>query len=903
MSWLAKFSFGRRKDELQEELEAHLRMAINDRIERGESEEEARQAVLREFGNVALVEDVTREMWGWNKLECIAQDVRFALRQLRKSPGFTITSILTLALGIGANIAIFSLIYSAMLRSLPVPHPEELVSLRADLGETAYRPQDDGLSAIQRNGMYKALSGQHALAGLCGVMGESITDRSGDEPVRLDAAAVTGDCFNTLGVKPLLGRLILPSDDVPNPGPQGFVAVISYAWWNAHYHRDPTVIGRKLVTVDIFSQPSPIVIVGVLPPEFHGLSAGENPRVYVPAYFAGPQNRDVNNNISMLLFGRLKPGESLARSEDELQPLFQDWLRDPKMREEVKNPAHARLVLKRDAAGYSDLAQEYGKGLRLLQALVAMILVAGCFYLSTLFSARAIARRREFAVRAALGASRARLMSQSMIESAILVGSGAIAGVFVAWASARYLVHFLSQGSEELFLDVRPQGWVLAFAASVAIIALLVTGVLPAWRATKANVITDIKESRTGALTGTRQRFGSLLFPLQVALSLVVIVASSLLSASLLRALTQDNGFRLSGGVFVSTDIPMVLPDEKDKEKSDRKLKSTLAMYDDILYRLNHTPGIESASADVTHPLGSAIYGAGASSKYRQAPKGDSDWYWMDWIAPRYFETAGTRVLQGRDFDDRDNQGADPACILSDSAARYFFPDVSPIGQIMSEQWKKGLSCTVVGVVQDTRFGGIEKKAAMMLYLPIDQTQGFLNSVEFFLRTDDINASVATLRNLLHERAGAHVMEVTPVSEAVKESLSRTRLLTMLSNTFAGLALLLSAVGVFGLLNYSVSRRTTEIGVRMALGATRGRVIAMTLRQAAWLILPGIALGLIASWAASKLVASLLYQTRPFDPAAFGASVAALAIVVGVASYLPARRAAKIDPIQALRAE
>lgn len=319
MSWLAKFRFDRRRDELQEELESHIRMAIRDRVERGESEVQARQAVLREFGNVGLVEDVTREMWGWNAIERVMKDVRFALRQLRKSPGFTITSILTLALGIGANIAIFSLIYSAMLRSLPVPHPEELVSLRADLGEeSAYHPQDDGISAYQRNGMYKAISGQHALAGLCGQFGESITDRSGDEPVRLDAAAVTGDCFNTLGIKPLLGRLILPSDDVPNPGPQGFAAVISYAWWNANYHRDPGVIGKKLVTVNIFSRPSPVVIVGVLPPEFHGLSAGENPRIYVPAYFAGAQNRDVNNNIGMLLFGRLKPGESLARTEDQI---------------------------------------------------------------------------------------------------------------------------------------------------------------------------------------------------------------------------------------------------------------------------------------------------------------------------------------------------------------------------------------------------------------------------------------------------------------------------------------------------------------------------------------------------------------------------------------------------------
>jgi len=899
MSWLRNFQFGRRKRELQEELEAHIRMAMRDRMERGETETQARNAVLREFGNVALVEDVTRQTWGWTNAERIAQDVRFAMRQLRKSPGFAVTSILTLALGIGANIAIFSLIYAAMLRSLPVPHPEELVTVRADLGET---PQGDSQEevprAYQRNGMYKALSGQHALAGLCGVLGAGVLDNSGDEPVQVGGVAVTGDCFTTLGVKPLLGRLIMPADDTPDPGPQGFATVISYGWWTAKYHRDPNVIGRKL-SVTAFSRQVPIVIVGVLPPVFHGLTAGGDPRIYLPSYFYGAGNRDVNTNISMLLFGRLKPGQSVTRTEDELRPLFRDWLQQAKRQGEIKDISRASLVLKPASAGFLPLAQEYGKALRLLQALVAIILVAGCFYLSTLFSARAVARRREFAMRAALGASRARLLSQSIIESAILVAAGAVAGLFVAWASAQYLVRFLSSGSNQLFLDVRPQGWVLAFACAVALLALLITGLLPAWRASKVNVTADIKESGAGALIGRGNRFGSVLFPLQVALSLVVIVVSTLLSASLLRALTQENGFKLSGGVFISTDIPMVVP---EKDKDGQKLKSTLAMYDDVLDRLNHTPGIFAASADVTHPLGGALYMIDATSKYRTVPSGAFDSYLMDWIAPRYFETAGTRMVAGRDFDGHDRQGTLPVCILSESAARYFFPNMSPIGQTMNSEGGRR-SYTVVGVVEDTRFRGIEADAPMMLYLPINQAQGFLNSVEFFLSTDDIEASVGALRRILRERAGAHVLEVMPVSDAVKESLSQTRLLTMLSNTFAGLALLLSAVGIFGLLNYSVSRRTTGIGVRMALGASRGKVIAMTLRQSASLILPGMALGLVASWGATRLVASQLYQTRPFDLAAFAISLAALTLTVGLASYLPARRAARIDPMQALRAE
>jgi len=603
----------------------------------------------------------------------------------------------------------------------------------------------------------------------------------------------------------------------------------------------------------------------------------------------------------MLLFGRLKPGDTVDRAQAELQPLFQDWLRNAKIRD-VKDPANARLILKRDSAGYSGLGQEYGKALRLLQLLVSTILVAGCLYLSTLFSTRALARRREFAVRAALGASRTRLMFQSMIESALVVFSGAVAGVLLAWAAARFLIRFISPASRPVTLDVHPQGWVLVFAVATSVLALGMAGLLPAWRASRSCVIADIKESRLGAMAGGRRRLGSILFPLQVALSLVVIVISSLLSASLLRALTQDNGFSLSGRVFVSTDIPMVLPEQ---DKDGKKLKTALALYGNLLDRLNHTPGIRSASANVTHPLGNAEYGTVASSQYRTIPP-DSDDISLtkNWIAPRYFETAGTRLLAGREFGTSDSQGTLPVCILSESAAKFFFHSVSPVGQTLTEDMgRSAQKLTVAGVVEDTRFEGLESKAPMMIYLPIAQMRGFLNSVEFLLRTDDIGGAVSSLRQLLHDRAGAHVMKVTPISDAVNQSLSRTRLLTTLSNTFSGLTLLLSAIGIFGLLSYSVSQRVTEIGVRMALGATRARVIGMMLSQATRLVIPGILLGMGAAWATTRFIASLLYQTKPLDPFAFAASVFALLVVSGVSSYLPARRAAHIEPMEALRAE
>ncbi len=888
------FAFTRRKDEFQEEIQAHLQMAIADRVARGEPETSARQAAMREFGNVPLVQDVTRRTWGWLRLEYLAQDVRYALRQLHKSPGFTITAVLTLALGIGPNVAIFSLIYAAMLRSLPVPHPEQLVQLKMQYAGQSME--------YHYNGLYQGLSHQHALAGLCGWMNGDATDYTAAQPVSLSAADVTGDCFATLGVQPLLGRLITPADDTRQSGPGGFAAVLSYAWWSTRYGRDPNVIGKHLVVRDFESQSHSLVIVGVLPPDFHGMIIGHNPNIYLPSYIQGDQ-RNGNSIISMLLFGRLKPGVSAARAQAELQPVFQNWLRESQV-VESKDPAKAKLTLAPNGTGYS-LASEYGKPLELLQCLVAIVLIAACFYLSTMFSARALARRREFAVRAALGAGRTRLIMQSMVESGMLVAAGAIAGIFLAWAASAFLVRFMSSRSDTMFLDVRPGGMVLLFTAAISLLALAITGMLPAWRACRFNALADIAESGSGAIGGGRSRFGTILFPIQVALSLLVVVVSSLLSASLLRVLRQNNGFRLSGSVYVTTDIPMVIPEQ---DKDGQKLKAAIAMYGDLLDRLNHTPGILSASADVTHPLGGAEYFTEPSSTYRNAPAMPMNLLMTEsanpvlenWIEPRWFESAGTRLLQGRDFLQSDNQSSPPVCILSQSAARYYFPGISALGQTLIDQKRK---MTVTGVVEDTRFRALESSAPMMVWLPIAQKQTFLPPVEFLLRTEDIGSTVAVLRQLLHDQAGAHVMDVTPVSETVRFSLTRTRLLTTLSNTFAALALLLSAVGIFGLLSYSVSQRVKEIGVRMALGASRTSVANMLLLHAARLIVPGLLLGLGAALAATRLIGSQLYQTKPLDPLAISISVLALVLVSAAGSYLPARRAAHVDPMQALRTE
>ena len=893
--WQRLFRANKGKEDLDAEIAAHLALCAADKREQGVNSEAAQQQARREFGNVALVKDVTRQAWGWVWVERLVQDLKYALRQLRKSPGFAITAILTLALGIGANIAIFQLIYAVMLRSLPVAHPEELVQFRTQFDKDA--PND-----YLHNGMYKGLSGQHTLAGMCGWLGGRVTDHVGETPVALDVPMITGDCFRMLGVRPLLGRLLAPADDTPEPGPQGYAAVLSYAYWNSRYHRDPKVIGEKVVVEDLFSRSKPLVIVGVLPPSFHGLMVGEDPELYLPSYFMGTENRDELpgvGNISMLLFGRLKPGQNVTRAQEELQPLFYSWLLESK-NDEAKKAKHAALLLQRNAVGASYMALEYGKQLKLLQIMVAMILVAGCAYLSTLLSARSVVRRREFALRTALGASRGRLVMQMAIESALLVFAGAGLGLLLAWRTAKFLIDFISGPGQKIALDLRPGGWVLLFAAGVSAITILLMTVLPAWRASRTNVVADIKETKTSLLTARRGKLGSFLVPIQVALSLLVVVVSALSAVSLMRLLKQHNGYRMGGTVFVQTDVPVV---NAGKDKDDDKLKTTLAMYDVLLDRLNHTPDIRSASLDMTHPLGHAFYTETFTSKSRGLKQTADGGPLTNKIGPRYFEAVGTKLLAGREFQREDNLSAQPVCILSRSAAQYYFPGMPPMGQVLTEPGETKVDRVVVGVVEDTRFESLNSDTTKMVYLPAMQTKGFLGAMEIVLRTDDVKGSVAVLGEQLHRLGSAHVARVVSMQEEVKDATSSTRLLSLLSSSLAGLALLLSAVGIFGLLSYSVSQRTTEIGVRMALGASRGHIFMVLLRQAAMLVLPGVVMGAVAAVLTTRFMASMLYQTKPLDPLALIASIVALLLVSAVASYLPASRAARIEPMEALRAE
>jgi predicted permease len=878
-----------RKRELDEELQSHLAMAIQDRIDSGETPDRARASAMREFGNIALVEDVVHEMWGRGWFDRLSQDLRFALRQLRKSPGFTVTVVMTVALAIGANTAIFSLAYALLLRSLPIPHPERLVQLQVHT--LGHEPSPYLTSALYG----EVKDQQRVFSGTCAWQGYWFTGEQNVDGQGIGATMVSGDCFTTLGLQAFAGRLLTPEDDRPDMQ----TAVISYAWWQKRFHGDPGAIGKRLTMLDPFSNLAPVTIVGVLPPSFQSVEVGNAPAFFVPL----GRKRD-NFSGSVLIFARLAEGVTTKQSTEQLAPGFRAWSASlpAKQRPDWLDPKNKpRLEVIPSRAGYSGVGLQYKKPLLLLQTLVAILLLASCAYLGTLLSARSIARRREIALRAALGASRGRLIRQLFSESLLLAFVGSSVGVFFAWIASRLLLTFVEFDPGPSTISVGPGRDVLLFTLGITTLAVVIWGLIPAIRASRVAILPDMRSGSGGSFTsGAPSRVGRWLVPFQIALSLLIVVVAGLLSTTLVRLLSQNNGYRLHGTVFASTDFPFAYGKE-----ASAKIAAELYLQQTVLDRLNQTPGIASASIGMVHVLGGASY----LDAFRTAPPGDNIDYKSEtiWnrIGPRYFGIVGTSIIKGRDFTEADTATSQPVCILARAAERFFFPQSDAVGRTLYQPQGKDpvKALRVIGVVDDMRYDDLRKDAPPIVYLDFTQMSEARN-MEFVLKADDPAAAVASLRNILRAMApGVHVTRSITMEEQVGQSLARERLLATLSNFFAGIGLLLGGISLYGVLSYSVNCRTPEIGVRMALGASRGNVIRLIVSEAARLVIPGLVVGAIVSVATTRLLRSLLYETKPLDPAAAALSFIAIGLIALVASWLPAHRASRIDPMQALRAE
>jgi len=832
------------------------------------------------------MKDVVSESAGWGWFDRLVQDLRFSVRQLRKSPGFAVTVVLIVALAVGANTTIFSLAYALLLRSLPVPHPDQLVQLQVATVDS--KPSPYLTSAIYR----EVKDQQRVFSGLCAWQGYWFTGEQNGDGRTVSTAKVSGDCFATLGLQAFVGRLLEPQDDKLDTQ----TAVISYAYWQKRFNGDPNIIGKRIIMLDPFSQATPLTIVGVLPQAFQSIEVGDAPSFFVPL---GDRRENFNQNI--FIFARLLKGVTARKAQEQTAPGFQSW--NASLAAKDRPEPNARLEVVSSRTGYSELGMEYKKPIVLLQALVGVLLLASCAYLGTLLTARSIARRREFALRAALGASRVRLIRQSFSESLLLALAGSVIGVFFAWMAGKFLLTFVQSEPGPSTISVGPGRDVLLFTLATTTLAVMLWGLVPAFRASRVSILEDMKGSGGSANSRMPQkRVGRWLVPLQVALSSLIVVVAGLLSTTLVRLLSQNNGYQLRGAIFASTDFPFVFgKDAKAKNAAELEIQRA------VLERLNHTPGIPAASIGMVHVLGGATY----MNSFRASRIGDNQDYdlksqsIMNYIAPRYFEIMGTRLIRGRDFTDSDTATSIPVCIITRAAERHFFADMDAVGRTLYlPQGKDQVKAlTIVGVVDDMRFQDLRTDAPPIVYLDFTQMEEARN-LEFVIKTDHPASAVADLRDILRTLApGVHVTNSITMEEQVDRSLSRERLLATLSTFFAALGLLLGAISLYGVLSYSVICRTAEIGIRMALGASRGNVLRMIVGEAARLVIPGLMIGGAVCVGATRLLRSLLYETEPMDPMTVTLSLVAIVAIALIASWLPARHASRIDPMEALRTE
>jgi predicted permease len=878
----------RQEEELDAEIQQHLDEAMRALVERGKTADEARANALREFGNVGLVKEVTREMWGWASLERLWQDLRFGLRMLLKHKGITVVAVLSLALGIGANTAIFSLIDAVLLKMLPIERPEELYFIQ-NVG-----PHRLGGGAPPYPCFERFRDQNQSFAGLAAFTQRDLRIRIDGQREEVMGQFVSGNYYSLLGVGTVLGRALGPADDlVPQKGgPDGLVAVISYNYWTRRFGRSPEIIG-KVVQVGADS----VTIVGVTSPEFYGLFPGTEIDISLPIMFEGASRLADKESWWFQAVGRLKPNASVAQAQAELNAIFQPFMDETSVSAEMRREAFARIELAPASKGLDTLRRQFSQPLGALMAIAAFVLLIACANIANLLLARAAARRKEFAVRLALGAGRLRLARQLLTESLLLVTLGGLLGLlFARWGGA-FLASFFATGSNRLFVKLTLDHRVLLFTVGVSLLTGLIFGLAPAWQATGIDPGPALKESAK-TTTRSRSRFGKSLVVAQVALSLLLLVGAGLFVQTLRNLKNVDAGFQRDGVVTMHVNPSVAI-------YQGARLAN---LWKEILARVEKLPGMRSASFSTLSPLDGNDRGVRVEvAGFTPSVERDQD-IRLNQVSPGFFQTFGIMLSQGRFFTEDDNEIAAKVAVLNETAARFYFGNHNPIGGQLS--FKRGQKATpisyqVVGVVKDSRYSNLREPDTRLVYLPVPQALDQLGRLTLGIRavgqtTDLMNA----VRNELRA-AGNDILvtDVMTLDERVDQSLLQERLVAMLSLFFGLLALLLASIGLYGVMSYDVARRTNEIGIRMALGANASRVVQLVLRETLLWVALGVALGLGAAFAMTRWVESLLFGLKAHDPLVMGVAALVLLVVAAIAGYLPARRAARVDPLVALRRE
>lgn len=833
-------------------------------------------------------------------MDALRLDLVHAVRRLAQAPAFTAIAALTLALGIGANTAIFELIDAVRLRTLPVARPYELLEVRvanATNGRTgSFRGRHVQLSAplfrqIERQ--------QQAFTGLA-AFGASMFNLAGGGEARYAQVLWTnGDFFGALGVTPLLGRVFTASDDTPGCGSPS--AVLSYAFWQREYGGRADAVGGTLQL-----DGHPFEIVGVTPASFYGVEVGRQFDVAVPLCSEAllrPENSGMNKADVWWLsaFGRLKPGWTREQAEAQLAAvspgIFAETLPSGYAADDAKSYLGFKLGAFDAASGVSSLRRRYETPLDLLLAIAGLVLLCACANLANLMLARASAREREMAVRQAMGASRGRLVRQLLVESLLLAGIGAALGGWLARALTRFLVASLSTQDDQVFVALESDWRVLAFTAALALATCLMFGLVPALRATRTPPGEVMKAVGRG-LTDTRERFGlrRALVVVQVALSLVLVVGALLFVRSLRNLMALDAGFSQDGLLVVNLDA----------QRAGVPADQRLASYRDLLDRVRALPGVQDAAEVEIVPVSGGGWNEVVVSDGRDGRKPTTISN-FNRVSAGYFRTLGTPLLLGRDFDEHDDLKAPRVAIVNEAFVRDALGGADALGQTVRLRDLPGTprrSFEVVGVVKDTKYAELRETFGPIVFVPSTQNDEPSPFCTFMVRSSAPLAGLTSaLTRVVGEASPRLSLQFQPFRSQLQASLLRERLMAALSGFFGGLAALLATLGLYGVMSYMVARRRTEIGIRMALGADRGAVMGMVLRDAGALLLAGLVLGSLMALAGARAAAALLYGLQPGDPLTLLLGVVSLAAIGVLASGLPAVRASRLSPTEALREE
>lgn len=832
------------------------------------------------------------------------QDLRYGFRMLMKKPGFTLVAVMSLALGIGANTALFSLVDALLLRSLPVKEPERLVLFgkAESIGITTGFPNHSWdlfsypfYQAIrQRNQVFAEVAALQSFPeGLHGLVN---TGGAAGEQELMVAQMVSGTYFSTLGVNALLGRTLTEADDRVAGGHP--VVVISHKWWEKRFGSDPGVVG-KTITIG----QTAYSIVGVTPKEFFGTTVGESPDLWVPLAMEEklPQGRKGRNDQmfqSLFLIARLKDGVKREHAGTEINLLFkqilQEYAGSQPSAERSKDIQSARIELTPAGSGLSELRRQFSLPLRILLAVVGVVLLIACANVANLLLARATGRAPEFAVRMALGASRTRLVRQLLTESVLLAVGGGVLGILLAWWGSRVLVQMVNGGPQPLALDVSPDMRVLAFTLLVSLLSAVIFGAAPALRAARIELNSSLKAGKGAVAANSGSLFGKVLVIVQVALSLVLLVGAGLFVRTLMNLQNVSMGFQPQN-VFV-----FQIDTSATGYKEDAQLANVMRQVEE---RVKAVPGVRAAAFSMF------LFNQGGWTSrafIRGSNPAESREHRLsnNVVGTDFFTAMSLPLLQGRGFGPQDTEQSQKVAVISETMAKQFFPGQSPLGQHYGlGRAERSQDIEVIGVVRDAKYQSLDETPMAMAYYPHAQRFNYLNNFEVSISGAPDTVIPAVRQAIKEVNRNLPIDEVVTMSEHLDRSLTQQRLIAWLSAFFGLTALLLACIGLYGILSYAVARRTNEIGIRLALGAQRGNVVWLVLREALGLVAGGIVVGLLAAVFATKLADSLLFGLKPNDPLNLALAALLLLAVATLAGYLPARRATRVDPMMALRDE